>query len=292
MLLDIHNKITDLKYNFTLTFANRYEIYKNAEDKLLQASYSVSDANMKYLVNRIDEEDFIAFCERTKGNERLLNLALAARNLPSYNHANVFVWLKRLKRLERKYSRLHRSCNRKIDKMLNQLEDLIKPIQFMPASKLKKLVLDMYGDLLHLLSIEKETEAPAKTYGFDKMDWLFTIMPGFKMAKHDVLQLLSLDRGQLNISDELCDLPDVLDESGFEMLIFAGKVECSDDDIFFNLYLKRFMKAIDENKELREKTWDAFTETFGPIPTYTASIHSEGQLVRAEPNNPKLQVIE
>lgn len=285
-LIELNNRIQYLEQVIYKRIDGRTELYRKADNELFYSGQKAINANLKY-ISRLVEVD------TSKYKEEIQQIIVSARSLPSYSLANVFVWVKRFLRLERKYGSLHYEFINDFNQWQKQLENLMEILCELPKSKANARLLDKVATLQATLFAEEYgVEAPGQIKALEGMSWLDLLLNDkFAMTKQEVLQLLTIDHDHLFTYESIREIPDVLDYRSFEELVFIGKVEADDDCVFFNLYMERMMKALDENKELNQKTNEVVTEIFGPIQTYTAHEDEYGNVVKLERNKPDLKLV-
>ena len=288
-LLEINNQIQTISNEFNTRIDGRSELYRNANREIFYSAKKVVFSNLKYVMRMPQNLDY----DVTGLDEKIQQATIEGRALPSYNLANQFVWLKRHLRIVDKYTRMHKQFIREFKVWVKELEELIAEVESLTPSKAKTRLIDRAYELQ--ADIYNEWFGGGEIQPYEPIKggtWIDVLIHDeFKMTKHDVLQLLTLEHDNLYTLQQVAEVPDELDQRGFENLIFLAKAESDSECLYFDMYMKRMMKALDESKELREKMWDGFTEVFGPVPTYSAVTDEFGNVVSIEPNKPNLKVI-
>lgn len=288
-LLEMNNMIQAIENEFNACIEGRSELYRKANREIFYSAKKVVFSNLKYTMRLPQHADY----DLTDVDETIVQAANEGRALASYNLANQFVWLKRHLRLTRHYMRIHNQITRDFKRWDKQLEQIIdESDKLAPSKAKKKLVLKAY---------DLQADVYSEMYGGGEIlpyepikdgTWIDAFIHSeFKMSKHDALQLLTLEHDDLYTLQQVAEVPDELDRDGFEQLIFLARAEKDSESLFFDIYMERMMKALDSSKELRDKTWDAFTEVFGPVATYSAVTDECGNVVSMERNKPNLKVI-
>lgn len=288
-LLEINNKIHAISNEFYTRIEGRIELYRKADEEIFYSAKKVVFSNLKYAMRLPQYADY----DFTGVVGTIKQAAIEGRALASYHLANQFVWLKRHLRLTVHYMRMHNQYISDFKKWDKVLETLIEEADNLPPTKAKKkLILQAY---------ELQEEIYTEQYGGGEIlpyepikggTWIDVFIHGqFKMSKHDVLQLLTLEHDDLYTLQQVATVPEELDQRGFEELIFIARAERDSEALFFDMYMERMKKVLDENKELRKKMWDGFTEIVGPVPTYNIVTDQQGKVVSMEQNKPNLKVI-
>lgn len=288
-LLEMNNQIQAISNEFNARIEGRIDLYRKADKEIFYSAKKVVFSNLKYAMRLPQNADY----DLTNAEELILQAVNEGRALASYNLANQFVWLKRHLRLTRHYMAIHNQFMSDFKRWDKQLEKIINESDKLAPSKAKKkLVLQAY-DLQGEIYTEMHGGGEIVPYEPIKGGtWIDVFIHSeFKMSKHDALQLLTLEHDDLYTLQQISEVPDELDQRGFEQLIFLARAEKDSESLFFDMYMEKMMKALDESKELREKTWDAFTEVFGPVPTYSAVTDELGNVISMEQNKPNLKVI-
>lgn len=288
-LLEMNNQIQAISSEFNARIEGRNELYRKADNEMFYSAKKVVFSNLKYVMRLPQHKDY----DLTGADEAIKKAAIEGRALTSYNHANQFVWLKRHLRLTRHYMRIHNQFLKDFNRWDQALEKLIEEADNLAPSKAKKKLLLQ----AHSLQADVYTEmyGGGEIQSYEPIEggtWIDAFIHSeFKIAKHDALQLLTLEHDNLYTLKQVAAVPGELDQKGFEELIFLARAEADSECFYFDMYMERMMKALEASKELRERTRKGFTEIFGPVPTYNVVTDGSGKIVSMEQNKPNLKVI-
>lgn len=289
--LNLFNQFVDIETKFK-SLSNEYiNFYTKSIDKVSEFKTRVITSFTTSLVNNGKE----GLQQYPKEASEVFDLQ-AMMDLPSYSSYNCFVWI-------RIYSRKIQQLKCQENKYHNKLRRLLKEIKPIESGleelSLKKRELERFNKLKTIKNkIKKLLEWEVDKVGdfFELLQLIFA--SGWKMSKTNFLSLISVNHdlnywdGPRNRTLEyIADLPEEIDYETFQEAIFIQKIEHDQDCYLFDIYMSAFMKTMDRNKELKEKSFDMIQDVFGPVPTYTAEIDVFGEVTSLTPNPLKLKVV-
>lgn len=285
-LLEINNRVQTIKMEFEVAVEHRNITFRFYDNSLFDAGTKAIFSNLKYVMRKDLTYDI------SNVDEEMAKIITEARSLPSYNLANVFVWVRRYMRIQKESKAVHASYIGKIKKWNEEITEYMELLCEQSPSKANARILDLVGNLqADLYNEEYGSGAPGEFKLLNGMSWLDLIAPkDFKMSKNDFLQLITIDPSP-STGEDIAAIPSVIDYDAFEEAIFINRVEVSGDCYLFDLFFQRFRKTMKENKAMKEEIREGFEEAFGPVRTYTVYNDEKGQPLYMELNKPKLKVI-
>ncbi|WP_326998324.1 hypothetical protein [Bacillus velezensis] len=108
-----------------------------------------------------------------------------------------------------------------------------------------------------------------------------------KVKKHDILNFLSIDKSPDTLK-AINEYPDYITLEDFENMIFVDYIECEKEAYVHESMTKEAMREIKNNKELREKVYEA--TGINRMPTYSIYQDGEGNTY-VKQNPPNLELV-
>lgn len=286
-LLEINNRVQTIKMEFEAAVENRNVTFRFFDDRLFDAGMKAVFSNLKYVMRKDLTYD------ASHAGEEIANIITEARALPSYNLANVFVWVKRYMRLSKESKAVHSRYIRKLKKWNEEITEYMDWLCEQPPSKANERILDLVGSLQgDLYNEEYGSGAPGDFKALEGMSMLdLIITKDFQMTKIDFLQLITIDCSLPSTLEDIAAIPPLIDYDAFEEAIFINRIEADGDCYLFDLFFQRFRKEMKENKVANKEIHEGLEEMFGPVRTYTTYNDENGQPLYMELNKPKLKVI-
>ncbi|MDB5053253.1 MAG: hypothetical protein JWM44_1303 [Bacilli bacterium] len=227
----------------------------------------------------------------------------AMERLQSYSWFSAFAVLKCCSRKLKKLSRTYYKSKKRVTDFSERIKEIDRT---MTERNMNESNAAVYGSLIILrdlvLLIKNEKNLFDRSLLFPCLETPF--INGWKMKKHDFLQIISIDKGKRYwdgvqvkpFTERLADIPDEIDFDAFQKLIFIDKIEHDQDCYLFDIFMGDMLKGMNQYKnETGESLLDTFSilkEIAGkPIQTYTATKDEYGDVVGMKPNKPNLKLI-
>lgn len=222
-------------------------------------------------------------------------------NLQSYSWYSAFAVLRRSIRKLKWLSETHYISKKLVDFMSR-----IKEIdQSMTERNMHKSNFGVYSNLMNLRDIAlfvKNEVSPDYSILYSCLETPF--LGGWKMKKHDFIQIISIDKGKRYwdgvpvrpFAERFKELPEELDFAAFQEAIFIQRIEHDRDCYLFDLFRDHMMKVMEEHREEHGEpmidSFAVFEQISGkPLPTFTAHLDEYGDVVSMEQNKPNLKLI-
>lgn len=285
-LLEINNRVQSIKMELDAAVEHRNITFRFYDNRLFDAGIKAVFSNLKYIMRKDLTYDI------SNVDEETAKIITEARSLPSYNLANVFVWVRRYMRIQKESNAVHAHHIGKIKKWNEEITEYMEQLCEQPPSKANGRLLNLVGNLQgDLYNEEYGSGAPGEFKSLNGMSWLDLIAPkDFKISKSDFLQLITIDSSVSTLKD-ITALPSVIDYDALEEAVFINRIEAEGDCYLFDLFFQQFRKVMKEDKAVKEKVHEGLKEMIGPVRTYTVYNDENGQPLYMELNKPKLKVI-
>lgn len=226
------------------------------------------------------------------GEEKLQKIA----NIKRYSYLNPLVWIRLTSRKQKQIKGKKGQFQRRLNSILKETRELMSHFA-LKHTKRGQENYEKADTLRYNIEIFMLTDMDINFMPLDEII-ACTFSGNRTISKHELLQLITINHdryywdGVVNDTQQrIAKLPDQINYKEFEKAVFAYKLEHDKDDSFFEIFFNRFLKAIDENPELSDKTFESFQEIFGPVQTYTANTDESGHIVKLNPNKPDLKVV-
>lgn len=230
-----------------------------------------------------------------------------AEMLPKYGPMNAFVSLRIYHRKITSLIHKTREAQSLIRDLFKQLKEIdMKAREFEAAGHKSGVLFDIQMNILAFQQTFKELlEMKPNSNSIDYMECIRGLIEGQKTIKRDdLLQVMTLNKELCQwgeparpFSELYSEIPEEINWSEFQNLIFVESIEHPDDDYLADLFMKHVSMVRDRYEaETGKKAFDAFEileEITGkPIQTYTAEFDEYGDVISMTPNKPNLKVVE
>lgn len=247
--------------------------------KINDSHIAASGINMKEIMEAFLDSDFT---DELLDSLKQQFTELKKKNIDSYSPFNV---LTIYKHFYREYKRINnKDLVWEIERASNKVGALITEIgkQTNYSDKVIEELLDEGDEIFDELSRYKPKFVSVMPY----VNTIFAIFDD-KVKKQDILNFLSLDKTPETLKS-INKYPDYITLADFQNMVFVDFIESDNEAYIHRSIANEYMDALDNNKELREKVYEA--TGINRLPTYSVYQDAEGNTY-AKQNPPNLELV-